>query len=92
MHGIVPDLDAHHDIDDDDTGSIAALAVARFVQLSDPALLGPAPACVPLATLDDVRELAYLVRELHWCGSTASATLRLARWLRHPDRARCRRV
>lgn len=63
----------------------AALRIARTILATDPTLASPQPASVPLETEDDVRELVYLVRDLHWCGSVYAAALRVCRYLRHVD-------
>jgi hypothetical protein len=64
--------------------SAAALEAAQLAVTRDPRVLG-APVIVELGTVEDVRELAYIVREIHWASSVGEATLRLARWLRHRE-------
>ncbi len=77
------------DVSTEPWGSVEALRIAHLVLAREGVLLTTPSgrASVPLATIDDVREVAYLALEIAQC-DPVDATLRVCRWLhRHREGA-----
>lgn len=66
-------------------GAGDSLTVAIMLQLRMPVLPHP-PVVIHLSTVDDLRELAYLARDVRHCDGTLEGAIRIVRWLTSPHR------